>query len=193
MLFDMTGITDATWHGFGVDSAGKVYIGHHDKVLVYENGKKTDSIALWQYGVNGDDSRRAYRINITKNDELVVAVLDNKYTLDLQGELISSSKDPEKKLYKALEKKVTTEVDGQRYAQKQFLSFYWIIDETGNVIFARNLVDTLFALMQPAFWGFLVIWGYCQLKEVLERKKYWKQSQSWLHSKTWDESWDETK
>lgn len=176
ILFEATGITDVAWHGFGVDSAGKVYVGHYDKVFVYENGKKTDSIDLWQYGVNGDDLRTPFRINVTENDELVVAVLDNKYTLDLRGELISSSKDPEKKLYKALEKKVTAEVEGRRYEQKQFLGFYWITDENGDLIFTRNLVDTLFVLIQPALMICFLIWGYCQLKEVLERKKNWEQS-----------------
>ena len=72
-------VIDTGYHGYGVDSQGKVYLGKHSCIRIYQNGALLDTIQLPDY--------RYYWMTVEK-DQIVIAGDSNIKTYTLQFELV---------------------------------------------------------------------------------------------------------
>lgn len=89
-------VVSFSFHGFGVDSTGKLYVGAGHKIDVFENGKKVNTIR--------NLTSRGYVFTIRNDDTILLASGTTLVTLDLQGEIIEqweSTNDTISKLRKS--------------------------------------------------------------------------------------------
>ena len=70
--------TSTSFHGFGLDSQGKLYVGLGRSIAVYENGVKIDEIRRIE-------TSRGYTFTVWPDDTLMLASGNRVCILDLQG------------------------------------------------------------------------------------------------------------
>lgn len=150
-----TKTTDMFWHGFGVDSAGRVYVGHHNTILVYESGKKTHTLPICELS--------SYVLTIV-DDQIRIAGDQKKLVYNLDGVLQSTHTDPDDKLYEVLKNKTYTTSNGKSYKAQNIMGFYWITDSGGQIVYRRPIADSLtslfFLVISPLSLVSLLILGF---------------------------------
>lgn len=66
------------FHGFGVDSEGRLYVGLGRSIAVYENGDKI-------YEIRRNYTRRGYVFTVQPDDTLIICSGNSVCTVDLKG------------------------------------------------------------------------------------------------------------
>ena len=96
-------------NGFGVDSAGKLYVGRCHKIEVYEYGKLINTI----------DSRsgRGWAMTVV-DDQIIVANSTGVHTWDLNGNALKHDPDPGNMVAELSMMKETQGTDGNQYQMK---------------------------------------------------------------------------
>ena len=115
------GVVSVSFHGFGVDSSGRMYIGEDGKIVVFENGQAVDTIDKY--------TDRGYVFTITEEDTLLLSTASFVYEMDISGsDIIEKYADEGTKTYNALNRNKYEFItkDGQHYSAKNILGFLTI-------------------------------------------------------------------
>lgn len=119
------------WHGFGVDSQNKVYIGKQNEIIVYIKGKKTTSIPIPPF--------RTYYFTVSKDDTILLSTSLKIFIFDSEGNQLSCEPDVGNSMYDKLRRQKSTEVNGETfYLKSDVLGKYSVIDEQGTVLFSES-------------------------------------------------------
>lgn len=121
----VTECIDTGYHGFGVDSLGKVYLGKNSCICVYQDGVLLDIIQLPKY--------RYYWMTV--EDEYIVIASDSKIeTYTLQWSLVSEKSDYSADVYHSMrENHDSVTVNGIKYSIQSYWIQQTILDENGEV------------------------------------------------------------
>ncbi len=114
VLLMVTGkITLFDLHGFGVDTEERVYLGTaNGKILVWKDQQ--------QIGTLHAPTSRGYQITV-KDDEILCAIGNADYRMDLDGNILEKSDDPTSSLYASLQfQRSCTTADGTTYRLRHF-------------------------------------------------------------------------
>lgn len=138
ILFSFT--TSDSWHGFGVDSFERVYIGEKDCINVLENNEIVHTIAV--------PPHRAYYFTVQSDDTILIATEARVYVVDYYGNELSCKYEENDATYIKLQflEEVNTE-NGSRYLCRTFLGRRSIENENGEVIYEVPFVSYLASIV----------------------------------------------
>ena len=139
-----------TWHGFGVDSNGRIYTGQAGKITVHLNQKTIDTIPIPDY--------RTYFFTVQEDDTVLIADATEVDIYDLSGNLLDSYKYPGPSKYNELQWTKTIHTSsGDTYRLRSFLGFHTIMKNSETIVYRTSTSDYLLFLL--AILSFLVILG----------------------------------
>lgn len=134
------GWMNADWCGFGVDSAGNVYIGatytfkEDAKINVYSAGELTHSIDV--------PPSRSYYFTVQSDDTILIAANGYAYVLDLTGAELSRKSDSSTTVYNELQWKQEVETkNGEIYHCRNIAGWRSIVAENGEVVWKMPLSE----------------------------------------------------
>lgn len=91
MVLMLSGAASPFWnYGFGVDSAGKVYVGENRKISIIENGEKVGSIPTWP---------GSYYVTVDEQDHVRIITYSKIRVLTLSGNVIEVIEESNSKEY----------------------------------------------------------------------------------------------
>lgn len=121
-------VIDTGYHGFGVDSQGKVYLGKHSCIRIYQNEALLDTIQLPDY--------RYYWMTI-ENDHIVIAGDSNVEKYTLQWELVSKESVYSTDTYHTMrDNHASVAVNNTNYTIQRRWFQQTIVDENGVIHYA---------------------------------------------------------
>lgn len=121
-------VIDTGYHGFGVDSQGKVYLGKHSCIRIYQNEALLDTIQLPDY--------RYYWMTI-ENDHIVIAGDSNVKKYTLQWELVSKESVYSTDTYHTMrDNHASVAVNNTNYTIQRRWFQQTIVDENGVIHYA---------------------------------------------------------
>lgn len=151
----ITGAVSYGFSGFGVDSAGRLYVGRGHKIEVYENQKEIYTIKK--------GTSRGFVFTVQKDDTILLASSNNVYVMDLRGTTTLKSWD---------ESSLTTHKDlhagrflyqtdsGNVYTASKILGFL-TISCGSNVVYTMPLLDYIIMILHilsvPGFIAYTFI------------------------------------
>lgn len=133
MLSFESGWVAASYEGFALDSAERLYVGKNTGIEVYENGNKIRTIS--------PPSSRFYVFTIS-DDKIVSSVGEMIYVMNLEGEIIEKrtiSYDTHLKL-KRNSKRFVSE-SGNEYISSSCLGYYRIMRSDGLCVYSMPVLD----------------------------------------------------
>lgn len=127
-----------SFHGFGVDSSGKLYVGRMQQIEVYQSGEHIDTLTI--------PPQRGWTISVAEDDTIVVADGTYVHTLSLDGAVISQEND--------IQSKITNQQEGIRQIEGNDGNHYeligkmfWpMVKKNGVIIYTAPFVDMLIKL-----------------------------------------------
>ena len=138
-FLELTGIIYTNWNGCGVDSAGQVYIGGKNKILVFQEGEQVNTIYLPNF--------RSYMFTLT-NDQIVLSSGAMKYTFDLQGNELASEDDYGGRYYAQLtEMSRFTGGDGKRYSVTESAGIYKVRRSGATIVYSTPVIVAILSAM----------------------------------------------
>ena len=141
-----------TWHGFGVDSNGRIYTGQAGKITVHLNQKTIDTIPIPDY--------RTYYFTVQEEDTVLIADATEVDIYDLSGNLLDSYKDPGPSKYNELQWTKTIHTSsGDTYRLRSFLGFHTIMKNGETIVYRTSTSDYLLFLL--AIFSFMAAMGTC--------------------------------
>lgn len=81
---------------FAVDSDNRVYVGQHNRIDVFDNGVLVNSIF--------SKTSRGYVFTVIEDDTIQLSTSTTVYTMDLDGNIISSCEDKGSHVYNQIQK-----------------------------------------------------------------------------------------
>ena len=148
------------FNGFGVDSAGNLYVGRKNQIEVYRDGKQTAAVA--------SPSGRGWNMGISADDHILVTSGGEIYTLQLDGTAIEKESDLNCNVNLALDKqRLITGNGGVQYR----LRHEWIwptILKNGKVIYMAPVVDMLARMV---FILFFILVAPVQIYGILNNSR----------------------
>ena len=128
------------WHGFGVDSHGKVYIGKREEVHCYHNSELLYSIPIQPY--------KAYSMTIQSDNTLLITAPEAFDIYDLQGNRLPSPEEYDSSLYNTnlYRTKVWTP-DGAEYRCVNILGFRKIFNSNDEIVYQTPVTDYLLLIL----------------------------------------------
>lgn len=102
-------LLSVTFNGFGVDSAGRLYVGRGQHIEVWENGEQVDNIRK--------GTSRGHAFTVLEDDTILIASGNNVWIMDLEGTtFLESWEEENKETYETLsDQRIFTTVTGERY------------------------------------------------------------------------------
>ena len=141
-----------TWHGFGVDSNGRIYTGQTGKITVHMNQQPVDTISIPKY--------RTYYFTVQEEDTVLIADATEVDIYDLSGNLLDSYKDPGPSKYNELQWTKTIHTSsGDTYRLRSFLGFHTVIKNSETIVYRTSTSDYLLFLL--AIFSFIAVMGTC--------------------------------
>jgi len=133
----ITGNVTITYHGYGVDSSGNLYVGLEREIAVYDGDSKISSIQT------AASTARAYYFTVQHDDTILLSTASNVYVLDLNGNILSKTEDTNTVVYDRLQwsGKNFTATDGTQYVRCASLGRMRIETSDGNVIYQMPMFD----------------------------------------------------
>lgn len=151
------------WYGFGVDSAGCVYIGSHSQIDVYANNILIDSIEV--------PPNRTFYFTVQNDDTILLSTSLDIFVIDLHGNILSCEPDDRNITYNKLQWKREVETkSGERFYCRNFLGWRTIESDSGEVVyqtpFANYWVRIICCIVVIALIAIAVIrtWKQCTKK-----------------------------
>ena len=128
------------WHGFAVDSHGKVYIGKREEVHCYHNSELLYSIPIQPY--------KAYSMTIQSDNTLLITAPEAFDIYDLQGNRLPSPEEYDSSLYNTnlYRTKVRTP-DGAEYRCVNILGFRKIFNSNDEIVYQTPVTDYLLLIL----------------------------------------------
>lgn len=128
-LLIYSGIASPFISCFAIDSDDRLYVGKHDRIDVFENGVLTNSIF--------SKTSRGYVFTILEDDTIQLSTSTIVYSMDLNGNIISSYEDNGSHVYNQIQKSkfsfITTKDDA--YCLKGILGRTRIIKNNTIVVY----------------------------------------------------------
>ena len=122
----------SNWHGFGVDSSGRLYLGNKEYISILENSQEIQKIPLPLY--------RTYYFTVQADDTIIVATESCVYIIDSCGNVLSSRYEEGDTTYSQLQhQKLVLGADGEQYLLQKYLGRKIIKDKSGTVIYKEPL------------------------------------------------------
>ena len=119
------------WHGFGIDSQEKVYIGKQNEINVYYCGEQIGTIPILPF--------RTYYFTVQQNDTILLSSSLNVYVFDLEGNQLSCEPDVHNRVYDELRHLKVAETGNNIYnLQTDILGNYTVTGTNGTVLFSES-------------------------------------------------------
>ena len=126
-------------NGFGVDSAGRVYVGRIYKIEIFEDGQRISQIDIPHY--------RNWSIEISQDDSIILSNGSVVYVMGLSGEVMSQMEDPGGERYReARDKRSIIGGDGQEYRLRNSFGKTIIVDAKGEPVYEGAILDQVVQL-----------------------------------------------
>lgn len=130
---------DTGWHGYGVDSNDKLYVGRLNQILVFDGGTLEDTIQLPEFKI--------WSLGVQEDDTLVVSSGSNIYVMDLNGNVLTKEADQQDRYSDLLHQNCVVDSSGAAYTKHAPLGWTQIIDAEDNVCYRVPIVDYLAKIM----------------------------------------------
>lgn len=128
------------WHGFGVDSSGRVYIGKQSEILVYSDRECVQEIKIPKY--------KAYYFTVRDNDTILIASALEVDTYDLTGNLLDTIPDPGLDKYYELKGVLTIQhPSGDAYKVRNVFGFRTITKNSETIVYQTPIGDVLLTVL----------------------------------------------
>ena len=143
LLLFWTGVITPFINSFGVDKAGRIYVGDQNDIRVYEDGKLVDRIRL---GMMGD----AYGFTVNSDDHILMATTSNIYIMDLAGNTLEKQENVGSEMLKKLEhqRRFVSE-SGDEYRLVGYLGWSRIVKNETETVFKISFLSFAYKLMIP--------------------------------------------
>lgn len=148
-----TGLVNPFIKCFAVDSAGKLYVGVTEQVLVYSDASIIRSFS--------SKTSRDYIFTITENDTILLATSSQNYTMDLYGNVLEIDEDKSGTQYPELQDNRTqlNLANGDSYAVKNLLGWTKIVKNGTTVVYQITGPSFLVKiLLYLAVISFVLLW-----------------------------------
>ena len=142
LFFVLIGLFNASLEfcGYGVDSAGNLYIGRLHQVEVYQKGVRVNTLEI--------PVSRGWCMTVS-NDEIIVANMSSIFVLDLAGNVVREEEDRHGKIFYSIkDTKQVLGADGSQYSLSDIGGIIQIT-ENGKTIYQSPIEDILAKL---TFW-----------------------------------------
>ena len=156
------GCISLSFRGYGVDSAGNLYVGRDHKINVYDNGELVNTIQRF--------TDRSYAFTIMENDTILLSTSTTIYRMDLSGTTILEE-------YPDSNSEMFYELLRQKYAPKNTAADKYTaariwgkltIKQNGEIIYQtpywEHFVIILFLMSIPCFM--VSIWSIKRQPQV---------------------------
>ena len=139
LLLINIGKATITYSGFGVDSAGILYIGKDDVIEKYENNKLLGTIS--------PQTSRGYAFTLQEDDTILLSTASNVYKLDLAGKVLDKWEDEGTSTFNKLQyiRKFKAK-DGREYLMKLQLG-RTVICSGDDVIYKMPMLDYIVRIL----------------------------------------------
>ena len=139
MLLLFSGVVTGSWHGFGVDPQGRLYVGADSYIQVYEGGAPARRLKL-------PTTERGYEFTVDQKGQILLINSTTVYIYDTDGNLLSEREDEgtEKSLRLTVRLREITAGDGNVYHLTSVLGYKTIYRYAGaipTVVYRTPLLD----------------------------------------------------
>ena len=134
-----TGRVSITYSGFGVDSAGVLYVGKEGVIEKYDGNKMIGEIS--------PQTSRGYAFTVKEDDTILLSTADMVYKLDLSGKVLDEWEDEGTSTFNDLQfiRKFIAK-DGRQYAMKLHFG-RTIICSGKDVIYKMPMLDYIVRIL----------------------------------------------
>ena len=129
-----------TWHGFGVDSKGRIYTGQSGKIILHMNQEPVAEIVIPKY--------RTYYFTVQTDDTILIADASNVNIYDISGNLLDRYPDPGPSKFNELQWLRTVHTpSGDTYKSRNIFGYHSIIKNNETTVYCTSSDDYLLSLL----------------------------------------------
>lgn len=130
---------NSTWHGFGVDSSERIYVGKYDEIICYKDGEILSSFSIPKY--------KNYYFTVQDDDTICVCNTTDIDIYNLSGDLIDTHEE-NTSMYTTLQwKKSTQTPNGDTYRVKNILGFRTILKNEQKIVYQTPIHEFVLFLL----------------------------------------------
>ena len=139
LVLTNTGRVSITYSGFGVDSAGVLYVGKEGVIEKYNSDKMVGTIS--------PQTSRGYAFTVKEDDTILLSTADMVYKLDLSGKVLDKWEDEGTSTFNDLQyiRKFTAK-NGQKYVMKLHFG-RTVICSGEDVIYKMPMLDYIVRIL----------------------------------------------
>lgn len=146
---------------FALDSQGRLYVGKHNRIDVYDNGILIDTITT--------RTSREYLFTIVEEDVLLLATSTTVYHMDTSGKIQTSFEDPTGKIHRQLKlmRKEFVSSQSDIYRLHNIWGWHYISKNESETIYSISLLSFLTKCLLFISAGLIVV---CTLRKPISSK-----------------------